>query len=104
MHHMTAAVLQPFHHQCTWFVAVGEADGEQLAQRRILFERRNQFIAELIRFDPVPNLLRQVARYDAAALQRPEALQNDGHRGDGANMIGHMKPPPARMISHIASS
>src|ERR1700726_3924685 len=83
MHHVAAAVLEPLHHQRARFIAIGESDGQKLAERRILLQGRHQFVAELIGLDPVPDFLRQVARYDAAALQSPKALQYDSHRRDG---------------------
>src|SRR6202789_4601933 len=85
VHHVPAAVLEPLHHQRARPVAVGEADGEQLAQRRVLLQGGHQLVAELVGFYPVPHLLRQVTRYDAAALQGPEPFQYDGHRSDGTD-------------------
>jgi hypothetical protein len=81
--HVAAAVLEPFHHQRARPIAIGESDRQQLAQRRILLQCHDQLVAELVRFDPVPHLLRQVSRYDPAALQGPKALQYDSHRCDG---------------------
>ena len=68
MNHVAAAVLEPLHHDLPRLVAVGEADGQQLAQGRVLLEGHDQLVGHLIRFDPVPDFLSQVTRNDAIAL------------------------------------
>ncbi len=68
VNHVAAAILQALHHDFPRFVAVGQSDGQQLAERRVLFQCNHQFVAHLVRFDPIPDFLRQVTRDDAIAL------------------------------------
>jgi hypothetical protein len=82
--HVPAAVLETLDQQRARLVPVGETDGQQFAQRRVLFQGDDELIAELIRLDPVPDFLRQVARDDSAALQGPRPLQYDGDRRNRA--------------------
>jgi hypothetical protein len=71
MHDVPAAILEPLDHERARFVAVYETDGEELPQGGVLLQGDDQFVAQLIGFDPVPDLLRQITRNDAARLQGP---------------------------------
>src|SRR5260370_39360824 len=78
---MPPPVLEPLDHQRTRLVPIDETDGQKLANRRMLFQRYDQLLAELVGLDPIPDLLRQITRNDPAALQGPQPLQYDRNRG-----------------------
>src|SRR6266404_4007983 len=84
MDHVPPTVLEALDHQRTRLVSIDETDGQKLAQRRILLEGDDQLLAELVRLDPIPDLLRQITRNNPAALQGPQPLQYDRNRGNRA--------------------
>src|SRR5216110_1232884 len=65
-------------------VAVGKPRGQESAEGRVLLERRDNLVIDLVRFDQLPHALRQLLRQHALVLQGPQALQNDGRPGDRA--------------------
>src|SRR6266513_1008413 len=84
VHHVAPGVLEPLHQELAWAVPVGESGGQESAEGRVLLERRDHLVIDLVRLDQLPHALRQLLRQHPLVLQGPQALQNDGGRGDRA--------------------
>src|SRR6185312_15234957 len=65
-------------------MTVGEPGGQQPPQGRVLLQRGNDLVVDLVGLDQLPDLLRQLPRHHPPVLQCPHALENDRRRGDRA--------------------
>ena len=88
-------ILEPLHHDVACAVPVGEAYREHAAERRVLFERRDELVVDLVILHPVPDLLGELARQDTLLLQGPQPLQDDRAPMIEHKMMGHIMGPPA---------
>src|SRR5271170_1788778 len=94
---------------------VGEAGRQEPPERGVLLERCDHLVVDLIGLDQLPHALRQLLRQHALVLQRPQPLEHDRRRGDGAQndrphqraagpyYFPHPKRPQGPVIAEAAS-
>src|SRR5215472_13713045 len=112
VHHVPAGILEALHQHLARTVAVREPGREQPPEGRVLLERRDHLVIDLVGLDELPDLLRQLARQHPLVLQGPQPLQDDGGRGDRAQndrpheraARPHYFPHPRRFLTPAASA
>ena len=85
VHHVPARVLDRLLHDLAALVHVREARGKDAPERRVVGQRLDVALVEALRFDQLPDAVRELARDHPLALQRPQALEDDGggdHRAE----------------------
>ena len=98
---MPARILQPLHQDLARTVAVGEPGREHLAERRVLLERGDDLVVDLVGLDELPDLLRQLRRQHRLSCSVQSRSSMIAAAMIEHRMIGHISGPPARTISHI---
>src|SRR5262245_14629084 len=84
MHHVAADVLDALHHDLAAAMPVGQGRREHAPQRRIFLERLDDLGVYLVAFGELGDLLDEVLRQHAFALQGPETFEDDTDQGDRA--------------------
>ena len=63
-------------------MAIGKRGRKEFAERRVLLERSDDLVIDLIGIDELSYPLRQLRGNHALVLQRPEALKDDRRGND----------------------